>query len=217
MKVTQIAVDGTITETLAKGLVKRMERELAARGQKEIDFLRTGKLKKMTVTKWRPAARTSLMNFLGEFLVGHHMLTKHIEQFFSLSHNPVSGAFNLMSTKLYYKKRASQTEVYKVCLSKHCVERYIERVGRAFTWHDIAMLAGEMLMQVVAQQERPGEPGEEVLVFVPEGVLCCNYGDDLCLVAKTFRGLKQMNAMQLAAWQAYEPFPEECYVTEEKE
>jgi hypothetical protein len=162
-----------------------------------------------------------LLKYLGEFFIGSRMVTKHVEQFFSLSHNPVSGSFNLLATKLYYKKRFSHSEVYRVCLSKHAVERYIERVDRPFTWHDIAMLAGEMLMQVVAPQPAPGKPGDELLVFVPEGVLCCNYAaeDDgsVGLVAKTFRGLKQMNSAQRAAWEAYEPFAEEMYTVEEQQ
>ena len=188
-----IEVNGFVNDTLARGLEKRMMREQ--------DDVREETLRRALQfnppknrEKWRKAAVKILSDMAGEFLVGEARVGRHITIVMRMNETAHDGLYQLAGGRINAKKREVSTIYFRLGMTRHAVQRYFERVRVPFSFSAFAAVLGAGLLH---------EPRVPFNIFMPEGVFIFDVvevnGDTLS-IAKTFLGLKEMNAELQAEW-----------------
>jgi hypothetical protein len=196
-----IVIDGIMTESLAKGLMKRMTRELEENSKRQLEMTKT--IRRSSAARWKREVRPRLTAMFGEFLITSVVTAKNKEDFYYLTDHPLDGSFYLMTTTLNYKRCTSSTGFCSIALSAHAVTRFIERVNRPFTWNDVARLVTHVAEQI---KRKDYIVGTNHIVCTPDGILFCECveSEELSMpimMVKTFLASHQLNGEYRNYWE----------------
>jgi hypothetical protein len=222
-RTSMIAVNGHIDQSLSRGLRKRMAREAGVQMDKGIERLNQVSVETemhWSAKRWLKERTQSLHTAVGEQHIVTVQLSKRERMMLALNADPVGGLYFIDSFLMDRKTRCIQGGNAPIALTTHFVDRYFQRIGRPFTFAELAQVARGGAAVVAHDSGLRPELIDRLpdgLVYWERGIMC---PDGLpvtqstepekarpAMIAKTFIHCDDMSRKRRVDWDARADVP----------